>query len=88
MTSLAQAKAMGSIGSILMLLSPIIALTALLPPAMFFSDILLSVGIIRGIIGLVWLMLILVAVKRISDAVNDREIFNNGDSCSNGAHRN
>jgi uncharacterized membrane protein len=76
MTSLAQAKAMGSIGSILMLLCPIIALTALLPPATFFSDILLSVGIIRGIIGLVWLMLILVAVKRISDAVNDREIFN------------
>jgi len=79
---------MGSIGSILMLLSPIIALTALLPPAMFFSDILLSVGIIRGIIGPVWLMLILVAVKRISDAVNDREIFIKGDSCSNGAHRN
>jgi len=77
MTSLAQAKAMGGIGSILVLLSPIIALTALVPPAMFFSDILLSIGIISGIAGLVESVLILVAVKRISDTVNDREIFKN-----------
>lgn len=77
MTSLAQAKAMGGIGSILVLLSPIIALTALVPPAMFFSDILLSIAIISGVGGLLGFMLILVAVKRISDAVNDRAIFKN-----------
>jgi uncharacterized membrane protein len=73
--SLAQAKAMGVAGSILVFLSPVVALTALVPPVMFFSDILLSIAIISGVGGLLGFMLILVAVKRISDAVNDRAIF-------------
>jgi len=75
--SLAQAKAMGVAGSILVFLSPVVALTALVPPVMFFSDILLSIAIISGVGGLLGFMLILVAVKRISDAVNDRAIFKN-----------
>ncbi|MDJ0274503.1 MAG: DUF996 domain-containing protein [Aigarchaeota archaeon] len=57
MTSLSQAKAMGGVGSILVLLS-------FVP----------SVGFLLGLVGLV---LVLIAVKQISDAVNDREIFNN-----------
>ena len=57
MTSLSQAKAMGGVGSILVLLS-------FVP----------SVGFVLGLVGLV---LVLIAVKQISDAVNDREIFNN-----------
>ncbi|MEM2270585.1 MAG: DUF996 domain-containing protein, partial [Nitrososphaerota archaeon] len=57
MASLSQAKAMGGVGSILVLLS-------FVP----------SVGFVLGLVGLV---LVLIAVKQISDAVNDREIFNN-----------
>jgi len=75
--SLAQAKAMGVTGSILVFLSPVVALTALVPPVMFFGDILLSIAIMSGVGGLLGFMLILVAVKRISDAVNDRVIFKN-----------
>jgi len=56
-TTLSQAKSMGGVGSILVLLS-------FVP----------SVGFVLGIVGLV---LVLIAVKQISDAVNDREIFNN-----------
>jgi uncharacterized membrane protein len=56
-TTLSQAKAMGGVGSILLLLS-------FVP----------SVGFVLGIVGLV---LVLIAVKQISDAVKDREIFNN-----------
>lgn len=75
--SLARAKAMGVIGSILVLLSPIIALTALIPPLMFFAEVILGIGVASGMVGLVGSVLILVAVKIISDAVNDREIFKN-----------
>jgi uncharacterized membrane protein len=57
MTTLSQAKAMGGVGSILVLLS-----------------VVPSVGFILGIAGLV---MVLLAVKQISDAVNEREIFNN-----------
>jgi uncharacterized membrane protein len=57
MTTLSQAKSMGGVGSILVLLS-------FVP----------SVGFVLGIVGLV---LVLIAVKQISDAVKDREIFNN-----------
>jgi uncharacterized membrane protein len=56
-TTLSQAKSMGGVGSILVLLS-------FVP----------SVGFVLGIVGLV---LVLIAVKQISDAVKDREIFNN-----------
>jgi uncharacterized membrane protein len=55
--TLTQAKTMGGVGSILVLLS-----------------VVPSVGFILGIMGLV---MVLIAVKQISDAVNDREIFNN-----------
>jgi uncharacterized membrane protein len=55
--TLRQAKAMGGVGSIFMLL--------------FFVPM---VGFILGIVGLVMTLL---AVKQISDVVNDREIFNN-----------
>ncbi|MFZ8857195.1 MAG: DUF996 domain-containing protein [Candidatus Caldarchaeales archaeon] len=55
--TLSQAKAMGGVGSILVLLS-------FVP----------SVGFVLGIVGLV---LVLIAVKQISDAVKDKEIFNN-----------
>ena len=55
--TLTQAKSMGGVGSILVLLS-------FVP----------TVGFVLGIVGLV---LVLIAVKQISDAVNDREIFNN-----------
>jgi len=75
--SLAQAKAIGIIGSILVLLSPIIALTTLAPPLMFFADVILGIVFASGTVGLVGSVLILVAVKKISDAVNDREIFKN-----------
>ncbi len=57
MTTLSQAKAMGGVGSILVLLS-------FVP----------SIGLILGIVGLV---MVLLAVKQISDAVNEKEIFNN-----------
>jgi len=57
MTLLGQAKTLGGVGSILLLLT-----------------IVPSVGSILGIVGLI---LILVAVKYISDAVGDRSIFNN-----------
>jgi len=43
--SLAQAKAMGVIGSILVLLSPIVSLVVLIPPLMFFADVILGIGI-------------------------------------------
>jgi uncharacterized membrane protein len=60
------------------LLSPLISLTALIPPLYIFSDVILSIGIASGIVGLIESVLILlVAVKKISDAVNDREIFKN-----------
>jgi uncharacterized membrane protein len=75
--SLAQAKAIGIIGSILVLLSPIIALTTLAPPLMFFADVILGIVVASETVGLVGSVLILVAVKKISDAVNDREIFKN-----------
>jgi uncharacterized membrane protein len=55
--TLRQARAIGGVGSIFVLL--------------FF---VLMVGFILGIIGLV---MILLAVKQISDGVNDKEIFNN-----------
>jgi len=57
MSSLAQAKTLGGIGSILIILS-----------------VVPSAGPLLAIIGLV---LVLVAVKYISDAVGDRSIFNN-----------
>ncbi len=56
-TTLSQAKSLGGVGSILILLG-------FVP----------SVGFIFGLVGLV---LVLLAVKQISDTVNDREIFNN-----------
>jgi uncharacterized membrane protein len=57
MGKLSQAKTLGGVGSILVILTAV--------PL---------VGFILGIVGLV---LILVAVKDISEAVNDRSIFNN-----------
>ncbi len=57
MVSLAQAKTLGGIGSILVLLS-------IIPRA-------------GGLLALVGLVLILVAVKYISDALEDKSIFNN-----------
>jgi uncharacterized membrane protein len=57
MASLRQARAMGGVGSILVLLS-------FVP----------FVGFLFGLAGLV---MVLLAVKRISEAVNDREIFQN-----------
>jgi uncharacterized membrane protein len=68
---------MGGVGSILVLLSPFILLTALVPPLTFIADAILSIGIASGTVGLIGSILILVAVKKISDAVNDREIFKN-----------
>jgi uncharacterized membrane protein len=76
-TTLSQAKISGGIGSILMLLSPLISLTALIPPLTFIADAILSISIASGTVGLIGSILILVAVKKISDAVNDREIFRN-----------
>jgi uncharacterized membrane protein len=76
-TALSQAKILGGIGSILVLLSPFILLTALIPPLTFIADAILSIGIVSGIVGLIGSVMILVAVKKISDAVNDREIFKN-----------
>lgn len=57
MTLLGQAKTLGGVGSILLLLT-----------------VAPSVGSILGIVGLI---LILTALKYISDAVSDRSIFNN-----------
>jgi uncharacterized membrane protein len=57
MTLLSQAKTLGGVGSILLLLT-----------------ITPSVGFVLGIVGLV---LILVALKYVSDAVSDKSIFNN-----------
>ena len=68
---------MGGVGSILVFLSPFILLTALVPPLTFIADAILSIGIASGTVGLIGSILILVAVKKISDAVNDREIFRN-----------
>jgi uncharacterized membrane protein len=68
---------MGGVGSILVLLSPFISLTALVPPLTFIADAILSIGIASVTVGLIGSILILVAVKKISDAVNDREIFKN-----------
>jgi uncharacterized membrane protein len=76
-TALSQAKILGGIGSILVFLSPFILLTALIPPLTFIADAILSIGIVSGIVGLIGSVMILVAVKKISDAVNDREIFQN-----------
>ena len=68
---------MGGIGSILVLLSPLILLTIFIPPLTFFADAILGISIASGIADLTGWILILVAVKKISDAVNDREIFKN-----------
>jgi uncharacterized membrane protein len=76
-TTLSQAKILGGIGSILVLLSPFISLTALIPPLTFFADAILSIGIASETVGLIGSILILVAIKKISDAVNEREIFKN-----------
>jgi uncharacterized membrane protein len=76
-TALSQAKILGGIGSILVLLSPLILLTIFIPPLMFFADAMLGTSIASGIAGLSGWILILVAIKKISDAVNDREIFKN-----------
>jgi uncharacterized membrane protein len=76
-TALSQAKILGGIGSILVLLSPLILLTIFIPPLMFFADAMLGTSIASGIAGLAGWILILVAIKKISDAVNDREIFKN-----------
>jgi uncharacterized membrane protein len=75
--TLRQARAIGGVGSILVLLSPFISLTALVPPLTFIADAILSIGIASGMVSLIGSILILVAVKKISDAVNDREIFKN-----------
>jgi uncharacterized membrane protein len=76
-TALSQAKILGGIGSILVLLSPLILLTIFIPPLMFFADAMLGTSIASGIAGLSGWILIMVAIKKISDAVNDREIFKN-----------
>jgi uncharacterized membrane protein len=76
-TSLREARAMGGVGSILVLLSPLILLTIFIPPLTFFADVILSIIIASGIADLTGWILILVAIKKISDAVNDREIFKN-----------
>jgi uncharacterized membrane protein len=77
-TALSQAKILGGIGSILVLLSPFILLTALIPPLTFFADAILGIIIASGIAGLAgWILILVVAIKKISDAVNDREIFKN-----------
>jgi uncharacterized membrane protein len=68
---------LGGIGSILVLLFPFILLTIFIPPLMFFADAMLGTSIASGIAGLSGWILILVAIKKISDAVNDREIFKN-----------
>jgi len=72
---LSQAKILGGIGSILVLLSPLILLTIFIPPLMFFADAILGISIASGIADLAGWILILVAIKKISDAVNDKEIF-------------
>jgi uncharacterized membrane protein len=74
---LSQAKMLGGIGSILVLLSPLILLVVFIPPLMFFADAMLGTSIASGIAGLSGWILILVAIKKISNAVNDREIFKN-----------
>jgi uncharacterized membrane protein len=71
--TLRQAKAMGGVGSILVLLTPFLALASFATPTIIFSGL---INIIYGI-GLIGFVLILVAAKRISDAVNDKKIFNN-----------
>jgi uncharacterized membrane protein len=68
---------LGGIGSILVLLSPLILLAVFIPPLTFFADAILGINIASGTVGLIGSILILVAVKKISDAVNDREIFKN-----------
>jgi uncharacterized membrane protein len=68
---------LGGISSISVLLSPLISLTIFIPPLTFFADAILSIGIANGTVGLIGSVLILVAIKKISDAVNDREIFKN-----------
>jgi uncharacterized membrane protein len=68
---------LGGIGSILVLLSPLILLTIFIPPLMFFADAILGIIITSGIAGLSGWILMLVAIKKISDVVNDREIFKN-----------
>ncbi len=57
MSELSQAKIMGGVGSILMLLS--------------------FIPTVGGILGIIGFILVLIAVKYISDAVGDRTIFNN-----------
>jgi uncharacterized membrane protein len=74
---LSQAKMLGGIGSILVLLSPLILLVVFIPPLTFFADVILGISIASGIAGLSGWILMLVAIKKISDAVNDREIFKN-----------
>jgi len=57
MSGLSQAKIMGGVGSLLMLLS--------------------FVPTVGGILGIIGFILVLIAVKYISDTVGDRAIFNN-----------
>jgi uncharacterized membrane protein len=68
---------MGGVGSILVLLSPLILLVVFIPPLTFFADAILGIIIASGIADLAGWILMLVAIKKISDAVNDREIFKN-----------
>jgi uncharacterized membrane protein len=63
---------LGGIGSILVLLSPLILLAVFIPPLTFFADAILGIIIASGIADLTGWILILVAIKKISDAVNDR----------------
>jgi uncharacterized membrane protein len=66
---------MGGVGSILVLLSPFILLAVFIPPLTFFADAILGSIIASGIADLAGWILILVAIKKISDAVNDKAIF-------------
>jgi hypothetical protein len=44
---------MGGVGSILVLLSPFILLTAFIPPLTFIADAILSISIASGTVGLI-----------------------------------
>jgi hypothetical protein len=63
-TALSQAKILGGIDSILVLLSPLVSLTTLIPPLTFFVDVILSIVIASGIVGLIGSVLILVVSRR------------------------
>jgi uncharacterized membrane protein len=68
MGSLSQAKAMGGVGSILVLVAG---------PLVLVADPLVIVPFMSPIVSLVGFILVLVAVKYISDAVADSSIFTN-----------